>query len=137
MSAARRTFPPAPSSAGEARRFVTRVLADADLDWLSYTATVLVSELVSNAVLHAATPAEVVVTSTGDGVRVEVHDASPRMPVRKHYSALSGTGRGLLLVERMASQWGAEPTAGGGKVVWFELDRDSSPVLDLLEAEAL
>lgn len=132
----RRTFPCVPSSAGEARRFVESALAAARRDDLVYTATLLVSELVANAVLHSGTPLEVVVGTAGGGVRVEVHDGSPQLPVRKHYSNMSGTGRGLMLVERIATDWGAEPTRTG-KVVWFEIDSRSAPASDLFEAEAL
>ena len=132
----RRTFPSTPASAGEARRFVEEVLTDAELVPLTYSATMLVSELVANAVLHTGTPIEIVVTAEGNGVRVEVHDGSPQLPVRKHYSTMSGTGRGLLLVDRMASQWGAERTGGGGKMVWFELDGGAAPVIDFLEVDA-
>jgi anti-sigma regulatory factor (Ser/Thr protein kinase) len=132
----RQTFPAAPASAGHARRFVESVLAEADLEVLSYAAALLVSELVANAVLHTGTPIAVAVVP-GDGmVRVEVHDGSSQLPVRKHYSNLSGTGRGLLLVERMAAQWGCERTADG-KVVWFELDRRAAPTFDILGVEAL
>lgn len=133
----RRTFPSTPASAGDARRFVEGALTDAELDQLSYAATMLVSELVANAVLHTGTPIEIVVTAEAGGVRVEVHDGSPQLPIRKHYSTMSGTGRGLLLVDRMASQWGAERTEGGGKMVWFELDGGAAPVIDFLEADAL
>lgn len=132
----RRTFPSTPASAGHARRFVESVLSSADLDHLTYTATLLVSELVANAVLHTGTPLTVVVSPDGDRVRVEVHDGSPSLPVRKHYSTTSGTGRGLLLVERMASDWGSAST-GGGKVVWFELDGAGAPAFDILDVEAL
>lgn len=132
----RRTFAPRPSSAGEARRFLDSVLSAPELVLLNYTATMLVSELVTNAVLHAGTPLEVVVILDADHVRVEVHDESPLLPMRKHYSAMSGTGRGLMLVERMASEWGAERT-NGGKVVWFELDGTTAPVLGLIDADAL
>jgi anti-sigma regulatory factor (Ser/Thr protein kinase) len=132
----RRTFASTPISAGEARRFVQLVLLDAGLVHLSDAATMLVSELVANAVLHTGTPIEVVVEPRGDQVRVEVHDGSPQLPVRKHYSTMSGTGRGLMLVERVASHWGAERT-GDGKVVWFELDGRAAPVIDVLEVDAL
>lgn len=132
----RRTFQSTPASAGQARRFVESVLKAGDLDHLAYPATMLVSELVANAVLHTGTPIEVVVCPELDGVRVEVHDGSPQLPVRKYYSNMSGTGRGLLLVERMASEWGSDRTTGG-KVVWFELDGRSIPVIDILAAEAL
>ena len=132
----RQTFPCTPASAGQARRFVESVLEDGDLDHLAYPATMLVSELVANAVLHTGTAIEVVVCPELDRVRVEVHDGSPQLPIRKHYSNMSGTGRGLLLVERMASEWGSDRTADG-KIVWFELDGRSVPTFDILGVEAL
>ena len=134
-TASRRSFPSVPASAGAARRFVEDVLNDLGLPELAYPATMLVSELVANAVLHTGTPIEVVVARIGDGVRVEVHDRSAQLPVRKHYSTMSGTGRGLMLVDRMAARWAAERTADG-KVVWFEFDRTTAPVIDFLEADA-
>jgi anti-sigma regulatory factor (Ser/Thr protein kinase) len=132
----RQTFPSAPVSASKARAFVESVLARADLDHLAYTATLLVSELVANAILHSGTSLEVVVKCADDRVRVEVHDGNPQLPVRKHYSNLSGTGRGLLLVEQMAASWGSDRTAGG-KVVWFELDGQSAPAFDIAGVEAI
>ncbi len=135
-TARRQEFPSTPASAGEARRFVEGVMADTDLDHLAYTATMLVSELVTNAILHTGTPLTVVVAPHGDRVRIEVHDGSPQLPVRKHYSDMSGTGRGLMLVERMAAAWGSDRTAGG-KVVWFELDGMAAPMFDLLGVDAL
>jgi len=132
----RQTFPSAPVSAGQARAFVESVLAGAGLDELAYTATLLVSELVANAILHSGTPLEVVVRCGEDRVRIEVHDGNPQLPVRKHYSTMSGTGRGLMLVERMAADWGSDRTAGG-KVVWFELDGQSASALDILGVEAI
>jgi anti-sigma regulatory factor (Ser/Thr protein kinase) len=132
----RQKFPSAPVSAGRARAFVESVLAGAGLDHLAYTATLLVSELVANAILHSGTPLEVVVQCGDDRVRIEVHDGNPQLPVRKHYSNMSGTGRGLMLVERMAAGWGADRTAAG-KVVWFELDGQSAPTFDILGVEAI
>lgn len=136
VSERRQTFPPAPISAGRARAFVESALAVAGLEHLAYAATLLVSELVANAVLHSGTPLEVVVRTDDDRVRVEVHDGNPQLPVRKRYSNMSGTGRGLMLVERMAAGWGSHPTAGG-KVVWFELDGHSTPTFDILDVEAI
>ncbi len=135
-TAQRRAFPSTPASAATARRFVEAVLTDVGLGHLASTTTLLVSELVANAVLHTGTPIEVVIKPARDQVRVEVHDGSHQLPMRKHYSTLSGTGRGLMLVERMAVHWGAEPTPGG-KVVWFEVDEGAAPAFDILEVEAL
>jgi anti-sigma regulatory factor (Ser/Thr protein kinase) len=132
----RQAFASTPISAGEARVFVESVLAGAGLSDLAYTATLLVSELVANGVLHSGTPLEVVVRCGEDRVRIEVYDGNQVLPVRKHYSNLSGTGRGLLLVERMAAGWGADPTPTG-KVVWFELDGRSVPAFDIMDVEAI
>lgn len=116
----RRSFPAVPASAGEARRFVEAVLRRAGHEHEAYPATMLVSELVANAILHTGTPLEVVVDLDDRRARIEVHDGSRQLPIRKNYSALSGTGRGMLMVDRMSSDWGADVTATG-KMVWFEL----------------
>ncbi len=80
----------------------------------------LVSEAVTNAVLHAGT--EVAVTCrTGHGwVRVEVRDWSPVVPMPRDYGSHAGTGRGIKLIDQLSSSWGVEQ-AGDQKVVWFEL----------------
>ena len=114
-------FPAATSSAGEARRFVCTTLEGWDLGRLADAATLLVSELAANAVLHARTAIRVRVRLAATRVRIEVHDGNNRAPARKHYSSMATTGRGLLLVERMSSRWGVE-AQGAGKQVWFELD---------------
>jgi len=133
--ARRQTFPSVPISAGHARRFVAGALDEAGLGHFSYTAALLVSELVANAVLHSGTPFDVVVKAGADSVRVEVHDGTPELPVPKHYSAMSGTGRGLVMVEQMSARWGADRTASG-KVVWFELDGRTTPAFDVMGVEA-
>ena len=130
----RREFLPTSVSAARARRFVESVLDGTELDHLAYPATMLVSELVTNAILHSGTPLEVVVVPDGHRLRVEVHDGSAEMAVRKHYSDMSGTGRGLMLVERIAAEWGCDRTAHG-KVVWFELD--GTAFADVLGVDAL
>lgn len=132
----RQTFPSTPISAGKARVFVESALAAAGLGRLAHTATLLVSELVANAILHSGTPLEVVVRADEDRVRVEVYDGNPVLPVRKHYSTMSGTGRGLMLVERLAAGWGADRTPTG-KVVWFELDGRTAPAFDIMDVEAI
>ena len=132
----RRSFPSTPVSAGQARRFVTEALDDAGLGQFASTATLLVSELVANAILHTGTPFDVVVRPGAGRVRIEVHDGSPELPIRRHYSTLSGTGRGLVLVERLAAGWGADLTSRG-KVVWFELEGAGAPAFDVLSVDAL
>ncbi len=117
-------FPPNPDAVRLARSFVTRQLTDAGADGAAFTAALLVSELVTNAVLHARTELRVEVDSGDAGVRIAVHDTSSRPVVRRRHSVASGTGRGLLLVEQMSRAWGVEH-AQGGKAVWFEISEDT------------
>jgi anti-sigma regulatory factor (Ser/Thr protein kinase) len=119
-SEARKSFACTPTSAGKARRFVRSVLADVGPSELCEVAQLLVSELVTNAILHAGTELEVVVRVMADRVMVEVHDGGAGAATRRHYSATSGTGRGLVLVDELARDWGTVVT-GRGKFVWFEL----------------
>ena len=121
-------------SAGAARRFVSATLASWGCDAVDYVATLLVSELVSNALLHAGTELDVVLRRPDGGIRVEVHDRNHRLPARKHYSITSTTGRGLALVEDLARDWGAEVTADG-KFVWFEFDEGGLSVDQSLTGE--
>jgi len=119
-------FTPEGSSAGGARRFVAATLRAWDLEVLEEVACLLVSELVSNVVLHAATDLELHLRRLDTRVRVEVHDGVARMPERKFYSPTSTTGRGLVFLAELAQDWGAEPTPSG-KAVWFELDETPPP----------
>lgn len=105
-----------------ARRFATDALAGQPGDVLEDTQLV-VTELVTNAVLHGAPPLVLRVARTPAGVRVEVEDAGREMPLVPVPSLESMTGRGLSLVAALASSWGIEPGSGGGKVVWAELGR--------------
>lgn len=93
-------------------------------DGILDAAVLLVNELVANAVLHARTPIGVVIRLNGERLRIEVHDGVRRAPVPKHYSSMATTGRGLVLVERLAQDWGVA-TKKNGKSVWFELDTSS------------
>jgi hypothetical protein len=92
--------------------------AGADID----TATLLVSEVVTNAILHARTTVTLTVEVAGEVVRIAVRDGSPVQPRIHSFAATSATGRGLRLLDRLAKRWGvdADP-ATGGKVVWFEV----------------
>jgi anti-sigma regulatory factor (Ser/Thr protein kinase) len=81
----------------------------------------LVSELATNAVVHARTPFRVTVKMRSDLVRVEVSDqAAGDLPVPSDVAPDVEGGRGLLFVDWLADRWGYSATAGG-KTVWFEL----------------
>lgn len=111
---------PTASSGGRARRLARQALGDVP-DEVREVAELLVSELVTNALLHARPPLVLRVGRADGRVRVEVADGDPTLPALKPYGVHAGTGRGLLLVERLADRWAAHRSAGG-KVVWFELD---------------
>ncbi|WP_329376531.1 ATP-binding protein [Streptomyces sp. NBC_01351] len=81
----------------------------------------LVSELVANARLHGGGPSSLLLRRTGDGLRVEVTDRSPTLPVlQSHSPPARPGGHGLRIVDRLARRWGAEPL-DGGKRVWLEV----------------
>lgn len=115
-----RTFPAHARSAGDARRFVADALRQWGCDGLVDTATLLVSELVTNALLHARTDIDVHLGVSDDELRVEVHDLSPVLPRPRRYSLEASTGRGLHLLETVATDWGVQATAGG-KAMWFTI----------------
>lgn len=107
---------------GLARRFIDDTLNRWDCEPVLDTVRLLVSELVANAVVHARTDAGVAVVLLRDALRVEVADGSATRPRPRSPQPHEPTGRGLQLVDRLATAWGV--TEGGeGKVVWFEIPR--------------
>lgn len=108
------------SSVGEARRTVRRTLRQGGREDLIDDAELLVSELVTNAVVHAGTHVDLKASFLRGGLRIEVTDGSDHLPTRRDYSGLAGTGRGLKLLERLVDRWGVVPHSVG-KTVWFEL----------------
>nr|WSX53639.1 ATP-binding protein [Streptomyces sp. NBC_00974] len=85
-------------------------------------ALLLVSEVVANACMHAGGPTSLVLRCSRERLRIEVTDASTDAPaVRAHADPGLPGGHGLLIVERLARQWGSEPL-DGGKCVWVEVD---------------
>jgi anti-sigma regulatory factor (Ser/Thr protein kinase) len=114
-----------PSSGAAARRFVQRTLAGmrADPDRVD-TLVLLCSELVTNAVLHAAAPSELRLRVRAGRVRLEVHDPSPAVPVPRAQDLGATNGRGMVLVDALADSWGVEVGDGlpdQGKTVWVEM----------------
>jgi anti-sigma regulatory factor (Ser/Thr protein kinase) len=122
----RTTVPPTLTSVPRARRWLGERLAAAP-DEVRETASLLTSELVTNAVLHAATDITVTIRRESSGLRIEVADGNPQLPERKNYDDDAATGRGLGVVTALADTWGAN-RRGDGKVVWFELGEASTPV---------
>ena len=120
---ARLTLPATAESVPEARRFVREALGDLGAAGVCDDAVAMVSELATNAVIHARSPYTIVVRGDGDAVRVAVHDRSAVIPRRRAYGVDATTGRGLRLVATMSSDWGIEAESGG-KVVWFTVRSD-------------
>ncbi|MEV6651232.1 ATP-binding SpoIIE family protein phosphatase [Streptomyces sp. NPDC051219] len=104
---------------GRARRLARRALARWDLEELSDSVELLVSEVVTNAVRYAERPVTLRLLRT-DVLRCEVGDDSPQLPRQRRARDTDEGGRGLFLVNRLARRWGATRLSSG-KVVWFEL----------------
>ncbi len=114
-----------------ARRFVRDLMIDSDTVADLDTASLLVTEIVTNAVLHAMAPMTLRVEVGADVVRIEVRDGSQLRPRMHAFSATAATGRGLRLLESLAVQWGVRPEPGGGKIVWFEVGAPSESAWEL------
>ena len=113
---------PHPTSVGAARRFVRDVLMSRQVrDGVVDTVELLTSEVVTNAIVHARSGPQLAVEVDGDVVRVAVRDLSPQLPVRRLGSLDDVSGRGVIIVEELASAWGVERERGGAKRVWFEV----------------
>lgn len=86
-------------------------------------ACLVLTELLSNGVVHARTGLRAVAVPTGAGIRLEVHDSSPLplLPRLGAHEPLSANGRGLVIVAALASSWGCSQDADQGKVVWAEI----------------
>ncbi|UGY95257.1 SpoIIE family protein phosphatase [Streptomyces gobiensis] len=127
------TFEPVGRSVAAARGFVRDTLQGWGLADIIDDAIVLTSELVTNAVVHAGTSAEVFCLRDERGVRIEVSDRYPEreLPLqdagRLHGSPDREGGRGLLLCAALATRWGVEYTSSD-KRVWFRLDLPERPI---------
>lgn len=120
---------PGPTCVQQARRWATGVCLELERPDLVDAAELGVSELVTNAVLHAEPPIALAVRGTPAHPRIEVFDGSRVPPVLTmtpvdeddddEFGLLMTVGRGLGLVAMNSSSWGADITAEG-KVVWFE-----------------
>ena len=122
-----------PRSVREARSWIVAELGSLDRGDLADAAELGVSELVTNAILHATPPISVRLGGTAAHPRVEVHDHSIAPPSLRDMTSsgalLRTVGRGLGIVEMYSTTWGAEITPDG-KVVWFEPAAEPEPDRD-------
>ncbi|MET8248966.1 SpoIIE family protein phosphatase [Streptomyces sp. NPDC005202] len=127
------SFEPVGRSVATARSFVRDTLQGWGFGDIVDDAVVLTSELVTNAVVHAGTAADVLCLRSDDGVRIEVSDRYPEREIPLQSSAVNmGSldregGRGLQLCAALAGRWGVEYTPTH-KNVWFQLDLPERPV---------
>ena len=120
---------PHPTSVARAREHVRELLSDADRDDLCETATLVTSELVTNALLHAGTVIDLAGRVDEDGLHLDVRDGGPHLPLTRDYATTSGTGRGMRMLRQLVDAWGVTRHAIG-KTVWFRLDTGDPTVDD-------
>jgi anti-sigma regulatory factor (Ser/Thr protein kinase) len=113
-------LPPEPASATRARALARQQLEMSYSRETIDTIALLVTELVTNAILHARTPMLLTLEPRSGHVRICVEDESNEQPELQHYASDAVTGRGLALVEQLASSWGVDSTPTG-KIVWCEV----------------
>jgi anti-sigma regulatory factor (Ser/Thr protein kinase) len=112
---------PEPGAAKRARDFVSeQAPALTPATWTALR--LLTSELVTNAVVHARTAMQVGLTVTDSKVLVTVGDHSSALPERRSEADDRPGGRGLVLLDRLADEWGVHVN-DGGKTLWFTLPR--------------
>ncbi|MFF8968873.1 SpoIIE family protein phosphatase [Streptomyces sp. NPDC014995] len=113
-----------PERVAEARRQVRELLHDWACDDQIDSAVLLLSEMLTNVLVHtdadALLLAEVTGGSGGRRMRIEVTDTSDDLPHKRRPGELASSGRGLVLIELLADEWGVSPR-GEGKTIWFEL----------------
>jgi len=119
---ARENFAADPKSVAAARRFIAGTLEGWHLTELADTITLLLSELVTNAIVHADAPPDVTVRLLDDRVHVEVSDTRSETVRAQELNNTSTSGRGLALVDALAAAWGSVALPEG-KIVWFDVAR--------------
>jgi len=121
MEFASLSVPGRPGAVSDARHFMADLCRDWGLNAVCDTATLLVSETVTNSIVHGRSDVELTVQYDTPTLRVGIADHDRTMPERRETMTQQEGGRGLWLVEALADEWGVEP-APDGKRVWFLLD---------------
>jgi len=108
------------NSVGDARRFAAAMVTDQP-DEVRESVALVVSELCTNALVHATTGFELTVERTDRWVRVAVTDAGEGTPSVRSPGTQEPHGRGLRIVESLSDDWGIDVAPGQGKTVWARL----------------
>jgi anti-sigma regulatory factor (Ser/Thr protein kinase) len=120
----RREFPNSLQSIAQARHFAIDALAELP-EPLVENATLIVSELATNCLRHAQTAFDVDIVISGGQVQISVTDSGEGEPEMRSPAPTDHSGRGLRIVELLATEWGIAPaTPQRGKTVWFRLTVD-------------
>jgi anti-sigma regulatory factor (Ser/Thr protein kinase) len=116
----KRSFSAYEKSVAEARHFVSGFTADLPPD-LQDSVALMVSELVTNALVHGSSGFDVAVDRSADQVRVSVSDRGDGTPEVRSPDSTEPHGRGLQIVEALSDEWGIIPNFAAGKTVWFQV----------------
>jgi serine phosphatase RsbU (regulator of sigma subunit) len=122
-----------PEAVGVGRRFVEQQTVARGGSRFLDGAVLVAGELLANARQHGLAPVAVCVSGDRESLRIEVRDGSSRVPVRAARSTSNMTGRGLALVEALATRWGVVRGPEAGKTVWAEFVGDQATVPDQVQ----
>jgi PAS domain S-box-containing protein len=125
LASARMNLRPEPQQVAAGRRFIRQTLIAWQHTELADTACLLVSEILTNAVCHARQSIGLRLHHTAREIIAEITDDNPQLPQRILTAPAEESGRGLTLVDALASTWGAR-LSGTGKIVWFTLAVDAA-----------
>jgi anti-sigma regulatory factor (Ser/Thr protein kinase) len=120
-------LPTVPISSAVARAYTREALAHWQLADLTEDIVLIVDELVTNAVRHSTGPITLALDLRDQSVHVEVTDDCSAMPSAQALSNTRTSGRGLAIIDAISDDWGARTLASGGKSVWADISRHSTP----------
>jgi anti-sigma regulatory factor (Ser/Thr protein kinase) len=116
----KRSFDAYENSVGRARRFVSGFTADLPDDRRDDVA-LMISELATNALVHASSGFDVAIDRSTTLLRVSVSDRGDGTPEVHSPNSTEPHGRGLQIVEALSDEWGVIPYFAAGKTVWFQI----------------
>jgi anti-sigma regulatory factor (Ser/Thr protein kinase) len=118
---ARHRLPATDEAPRDARALLSAQLGESLTVEQGQVAELLISELVTNALRHTESAVILIDVWTQGRIRVSVTDQSPRIPQRQSPGPDQPEGRGLMIVDELAENWGIDLVPGDGKRIWFEL----------------